>query len=84
MKNNRTNYYRYNRIKTKINPRVRMLVLGFKNFFRRVLPKLKFTLMQTGGCPNGNPLLMVIETNGGRAGMFGVIFLIFIDEAQAT
>jgi hypothetical protein len=30
------------------------------------------------------PLLMVIETNGGRAGKFGVIFLIFIDEAQAA
>jgi hypothetical protein len=25
---------------------------------------------------------MVIETNGGRTGKFGVIFLIFIDEAQ--
>jgi hypothetical protein len=38
MKKNRTNYYRYNRIKAKINPRVRMLVLGFKKIiiFRRV------------------------------------------------
>jgi hypothetical protein len=35
MKKNRTNYYRYNRNKAKINPRVRMLVLGF-NKFRRV------------------------------------------------
>jgi hypothetical protein len=30
MKKNRTNYYRYNRTKAKINPCVRMLVLGFK------------------------------------------------------
>jgi hypothetical protein len=29
MKKNRTNYYRYNRINAKINPSVRMLVLGF-------------------------------------------------------
>jgi hypothetical protein len=27
---------------------------------------------------------MVIETNGGRIGKFGVIFLIFIDEAQSA
>jgi hypothetical protein len=27
---------------------------------------------------------MVIETNGGRTGKFGVIFLLFIDEAQAA
>jgi hypothetical protein len=40
--------------------------------------------MQTGGRPHGNPLLMVVETNGGRTGKFGVIFLIFIDEAQAA
>jgi hypothetical protein len=40
--------------------------------------------MQTGGRPNGNPLLMAIETNWGRAGKFGVIFLIFIDEAHAA
>jgi hypothetical protein len=40
--------------------------------------------MQTGGHPHGNPLLMVMETNGGRTGKIGVIFLIFIDEAQAA
>jgi hypothetical protein len=43
--------------------------------------------MQTGGRPLGNPLLMhvmAIETNGGRTGKFGVIFLLFIDEAQAA
>jgi hypothetical protein len=39
--------------------------------------------MQTGSRPNGNPLL-VIETNGGRAGKFVLIFLKFIDEAQAA
>jgi hypothetical protein len=40
----RRNYYRYNRIKAKINPWVRMLVLGFKKIiiFRSLLPKLKF------------------------------------------
>jgi hypothetical protein len=27
---------------------------------------------------------MVIETNGGQTGKFGVIFLIFIDDAQAA
>jgi hypothetical protein len=40
--------------------------------------------MQTGGRPHGNSLLMVMETNGGRTGKFGVIFLIFIDEAKAA
>jgi hypothetical protein len=40
--------------------------------------------MQTGGRPHGNPLLMAIERNGGRTGKFGVIFLLFIDEAQAA
>jgi hypothetical protein len=36
--------------------------------------------MQTGGRLHGNPLLMAIETNGGRTGKVGVIFLLFIDE----
>jgi hypothetical protein len=27
---------------------------------------------------------MAIETNGGRTGKFGIIFLLFIDEAQAA
>jgi hypothetical protein len=40
--------------------------------------------MQTGSRPHGNPFLIVIETNGGRAEKFGVIFLILIDEAQAS
>jgi outer membrane protein W len=31
MTKNKTNYYRQNRIKAKINPWVRMLVLGFTN-----------------------------------------------------
>jgi hypothetical protein len=40
-----------------------MLVLGFKKiiiFRRSLLPKLKLTLMQTGGRPHGNPFLIVI------------------------
>jgi hypothetical protein len=53
MKQKRANYYRYNRIQAKINPRVRMLVLGFKNE-NSLLPKLKWTLMQTRGRPHGN------------------------------
>jgi hypothetical protein len=38
-----------------------MLVLGFKKIiiFRSHLPKLKLTLMQTGGRPHGNPFLIV-------------------------
>jgi hypothetical protein len=60
-----------------------MLVLGF-NKLEQFPPKIKIDLMETGGRPHGNPLLMVIETNGGRTGKFGVIFLIFIDEAQAA
>jgi hypothetical protein len=30
------------------------------------------------------PLLMAIETNGGRTGKFGVIFLLFTEDAQAA
>jgi hypothetical protein len=40
--------------------------------------------MQTGGRLHGNPLLMARETNGDRTGKLGVIFLLFIDEAQAA
>jgi hypothetical protein len=32
-------------------------------------------ILATGGCPHGNPLLMVIETNGGRTGKFVVIYI---------
>jgi hypothetical protein len=40
--------------------------------------------MQTGGRPHANPLVMAMETNGGLTGKFGVIFLLFIDKAQAA
>jgi hypothetical protein len=40
--------------------------------------------MQTGGRPHGNPLLMAIETNGGETRKFGVIFLLFTEDAQAA
>jgi hypothetical protein len=40
--------------------------------------------MQKGGRPHGNPLLMPIETNGSRTGKFGVIFLLFTEDAQAA
>jgi hypothetical protein len=61
-------------------------VKGLKKllFLEESPPKMKLTLMQTGGRLHGNPFLVVIETNGGRAGKFGVIYLILIDEAQAV
>jgi hypothetical protein len=61
-----------------------MLVLGFKKL-EQSPPQIKIDVhMQTGGRPHGNPLLMAIETNGCRTGKLGVIFLLFIDDAQAA
>jgi hypothetical protein len=60
-----------------------MLVLGFKKL-EQSPPKIKIDVNANRGSPTWKPLLMVIETNGGRTGKLGVIFLIFIDEVLAA
>jgi hypothetical protein len=47
-------------------------------------PKIKLDVNADRGRPHGSPLLMAIETNGGRTGKFGVIFLLFAEDAQAA
>jgi hypothetical protein len=54
MKKNRTNYYRYNRIKAKINSSVRMLVLGFKKL-EQSPPKIKIDVNANRGSPTWKP-----------------------------
>jgi hypothetical protein len=49
MKKNKTNYYRYNRIKAKINPQVRMLVL------EQTSPKIKIDVNANRGLPTWKP-----------------------------